>query len=47
MKEIALNTVVYYFWIDCGFVDVKVILNIDDYIMKKNQIILRFMKSCY
>ena len=47
MKEIALKAAVYYFWINCGFIDVKVVLNIHDYMMKKKQIILRFMKSYY
>ena len=37
MKEIALNAAVYYFWIDCGFIDVKIILSIHDYMMKKNK----------
>ena len=44
MKEFALNAALYYFWIDCGLIDVTIILNFHDYMMKKKTyIILRFM----
>ena len=46
MKKIVLNGAVYDFWIDCGFIDVKNILNIHDYMIKKKTN-LRFMKSRY